>query len=95
MWFDGTVDMGGLDLHEPEAYGELGVIYYVQSKAWQMEWDAPHLNNVYDRAPYLHNGAAATLEEIFTRFNIYDWHGSTRDLTRRQFNDLIAYLEAF
>jgi len=95
MWFDGTVDMAGLDIHEPEAYGELGVVYYVQSKAWQMEWDAPHLKNVYSHPPYLHNGAAATLEEIFTRFNIYDWHGSTRDLTRRQFNDLIAYLEAF
>ena len=27
-------------------------------------FDVPHLNNVYDSAPYLHNGIAETLEEI-------------------------------
>ena len=29
--------------------------------------DVPHLNNIYDSAPYLHNGIADTLEEIWTR----------------------------
>ena len=34
--------------------------------------DVPHLNNIYDSAPYLHNGIADTLEEIWTRFNPND-----------------------
>ena len=38
----------------------------------QGKFDMPHLNNIYDSAPYLHNGMADTLEEIWTRFNPYD-----------------------
>ncbi len=43
----------------------------------QGKFDVPHLNNIYDSAPYLHNGMAPTLEEIWTRFNPYDKHGVT------------------
>ena len=32
----------------------------------QGTFDVPHLNNIYDSAPYLHNGMADTLEEIWT-----------------------------
>lgn len=56
-------------------------------------FDTPHLNNIYDSAPYLHNGAAHTLEEIWTRFNPYDTHGVTNDMTKDQLNDLIEYLK--
>ena len=56
-------------------------------------FDVPHLNNIYDSAPYLHNGIAPTLEEIWTRFNPYDEHGATNDMTKDQLNDLIEYLK--
>ena len=56
-------------------------------------FDAPHLSNIYDSAPYLHNGVAETLEEIWTRFNPYDQHGMTNDMTKDQLNDLIEYLK--
>ena len=56
-------------------------------------FDVPHLSNIYDSAPYLHNGAAETLEEIWTRFNLYDQHGMTNDMTKDQLNDLIEYLK--
>jgi YVTN family beta-propeller protein len=56
-------------------------------------FDVPHLNNIYDSAPYLHNGMALTLEEIWTRFNPYDEHGATNDMTKDQLNDLIEYLK--
>jgi cytochrome c peroxidase len=55
--------------------------------------DVPHLNNIYDSAPYLHNGSAETLEEIWTRFNPNDQHGVTNDMTKDQLNDLIEYLK--
>ena len=38
-------------------------------------------------------GMAATLEEIWTRFNPYDTHGVTNDMTKDQLNDLIEYLK--
>ncbi len=57
------------------------------------EFDVPHLNNIYDSAPYLHNGAAPTLEEIWTVFNPDDTHGVTNDMTKDQLNDLIEYLK--
>jgi YVTN family beta-propeller protein len=55
--------------------------------------DTPHLNNIYDSAPYLHNGMANTLEEIWTVHNPYDTHGYTNDMTKDQLNDLIEYLK--
>jgi YVTN family beta-propeller protein len=56
-------------------------------------FDVPHLNNIYDSAPYLHNGIADTLEEIWTRYNPDDEHGVTNDMTKDQLNDLIEYLK--
>jgi YVTN family beta-propeller protein len=57
------------------------------------EFDVPHLSNIYDSAPYMHNGIAETLEEIWTRYNPDDRHGVTNDLTKDQLNDLIEYLK--
>ena len=57
------------------------------------EFDTPHLTNIYDSAPYLHDGTAYSLEEIWTRFNTYDQHGVTNDLTKDQLNHLIEYLK--
>jgi hypothetical protein len=54
----------------------------------QGKFDAPHLNNIYDSAPYLHNGIANTLEEIWTRYNPYDEHGVTNDMTKDQLKQL-------
>jgi len=59
----------------------------------QGKFDTPHLSNIYDSAPYLHNGMAATLEEIWTVFNPEDRHGVTNDLIKDQLNDLIEYLK--
>ena len=59
----------------------------------QGKFDTPHLNNIYDSAPYLHNGMANTLEEIWTVHNPYDTHGYTNDMTKDQLNDLIEYLK--
>ena len=56
-------------------------------------FDVPHLNNIYDSAPYLHNGMAATLEQIWTVHNPDDRHGVTNDMTKDQLNDLIEFLK--
>ena len=56
-------------------------------------FDSPNLNNVYESAPYLHDGRAATLEEIWTKYNNNDEHGVANDMTKEQLNDLIEYLK--
>ncbi len=55
--------------------------------------DTPQLTNVALTAPYLHDGSARTLEEIWTVFNPKDTHGVTNDLTKDELNDLIEYLK--
>jgi YVTN family beta-propeller protein len=50
------------------------------------------LINIALHAPYLHDGSARTLEEIWTVYNPDDKHGRTNDLTKDELNDLIEYL---
>jgi YVTN family beta-propeller protein len=57
------------------------------------EIDVPQLTNVALTAPYLHDGSAHTLEEIWTVFNPKDTHGVTNDLSKDELNDLIEYLK--
>jgi YVTN family beta-propeller protein len=55
--------------------------------------DVPQLPNVAYSAPYLHDGSARSLEEIWTVFNPMDTHGVSNDLTKDELNDLIEYLK--
>jgi YVTN family beta-propeller protein len=56
-------------------------------------FDIPQLDRVYERPPYLHNGEALSLEEIWTKYNASDKHGVTSDMSKEQLNDLIEYLK--
>lgn len=53
---------------------------------------SPPLTNIALTAPYLHDGSARSLEEIWTVYNPNDKHGRTNDLTKDELNDLIEYL---
>lgn len=59
-----------------------------------IQFDTPHLNNIYASAPYLHDGRAATLEEIWTKYGKTDRHGVVNDMTKNQLNDLVDYLKS-
>jgi cytochrome c peroxidase len=54
----------------------------------------PPLRGVRARAPYLHDGRAATLLDVMVTHNPDDTHGRTSHLTREQLDLLIAYLES-
>ncbi|MGD0923427.1 MAG: beta-propeller fold lactonase family protein [Terriglobia bacterium] len=56
-------------------------------------FDTPQLDRVYEDAPYLHNGMALTLVEIWTVYNNQDKHGVTSDMRKEQLNDMIEYLK--
>ena len=96
MWFDAPVGLPYRvdDVFNAKEYGDLGTYIFADTGIPPIRLDVPHLHNIYDSAPSLHNGAARTLEEIWPRWSMLEGHGLTNDLTRRQFNDLIAYLKA-
>ena len=80
----------------PPPYYTRRVSFDVGTGSWldtNHKFDVPHLNNIYETPPYLHDGRAETLEEIWTRFNPYDQHGVTNDMTKDQLNDLIEFLK--
>jgi cytochrome c peroxidase len=57
-------------------------------------FDTPHLNNIIFSPPYLHDGRAASLEEIWTLYGKTEQHGAVNDLNKIQLNDLIEYLKS-
>jgi YVTN family beta-propeller protein len=82
--------------HTPPYYTDRKMSY-VQTLAATDDsilFDTPHLNDIYASAPYLHDGRAATLEEIWTKYGKKEKHGVINDLTKIQLNELIEYLKS-
>lgn len=59
---------------------------------YQNSFDTPTLIELWRTAPYLHDGRAATLQEVFTKSNSKDQHGATSHLSKEQLDDLVEYL---
>jgi cytochrome c peroxidase len=59
---------------------------------YRSRFDTPSLRGVYRNGPWLHDGRARTLHELFTEHNPKDVHGRTKGLTPQELNDLIAYV---
>jgi YVTN family beta-propeller protein len=57
------------------------------------EFDVPHLTGIGSKAPYLHDGRATTLEEIWTLPGVGDQHGVVSDLNKAELNDLVEFLK--
>ncbi|MDZ8117428.1 c-type cytochrome [Pontiella agarivorans] len=54
--------------------------------------DVPHLTEAWRTAPYLHDGRAATLQDLFNEFRHGDKYGNVSALTPEEKNDLIEYV---
>jgi YVTN family beta-propeller protein len=103
--FERTKDTKGIEIpeanrcitcHTPPYYTNRKLTY-VQTLAAtddSIMFDTPRLNDVYASAPYLHDGRAATLEEIWTKYGTTDKHGRVNDLSKIQLNDLVDYLKS-
>ncbi len=57
-------------------------------------FDTPTLVELWRTAPYLHDGRAATVEEVLTRFNPDDRHGRTSRLSKVELDELVAFLRS-
>ncbi len=55
-------------------------------------FDTPTVLGMWETAPYLHDGSAATLTEMLTTYNAGDLHGATSQLSPEQLQQLVQYL---
>jgi len=82
----------------PPPYGTDRKVHDVASKGyhdWDGNFDTPHLINVFERPPFMHDGRCYSLEEIWTEFNPDDTHGVTNDMMKEHLNALIEYMKTF
>ncbi|MDR1380523.1 MAG: c-type cytochrome [Tannerella sp.] len=56
-------------------------------------FDTPSLRELWRTAPYLYDGRAETLRDVFTKYNPGDRHGTTRHLSREELDALILYIK--
>jgi len=56
-------------------------------------FDTPHLLGIAASAPYLHDGRAQSLEELWTLYNTNDLHGVSSYMNKIQLNDLVEFLK--
>jgi cytochrome c peroxidase len=55
-------------------------------------FDTPSLRGLWDSAPYLHDGSAASLRDVLITRNPQGRHGRTAHLSEEEIRDLIAFL---
>lgn len=79
---------------KPFAMHDVGTGRTDKSEKMETKYDSPTLLGLYRSAPYLHDGSAATLEEVLTTQNKNDQHGHTNQLTPQQVGDLVEFLKA-
>lgn len=56
--------------------------------------NVPNLVEVWRTAPYLYDGRAATLKEVFTKYNKSNMHGDTKNLTDSEIDDLVEFVNS-
>lgn len=91
-------ETGCTDCHPAPLYTDLKT-HDVGTADGPDEWfgpqiDTPTLRFLYDSAPYLHDGSAATVLDVLTTHNPIDKHGSTTQLDGEELDDLAAFLLA-
>jgi YVTN family beta-propeller protein len=83
---------GCAECHSGPNYGGTARLAWVGTTRPDLRLDVPHLVGVFDSAPFLHDGRAATLQEVFTRYNPEGKHGRAHLLTPEELRDLIAFV---
>jgi cytochrome c peroxidase len=88
--FEGKAECSGC--HAGPKAGGTGRKAWIGTTSQGVELDVPHLMGVYDSYPYLHDGSAATLEEIFSKRNPQKLHGKADLLSEAELKDLLDYV---
>ena len=85
----------GCDLcHPPPLFTDLKMhdLGFGTPTDYRSRFDTPSLRECYRTAPYLHDGRAGTLGDIFVKHNPDNLHGRTQGLSAQELDDLVNYL---
>ncbi len=85
--------------HAPPTFSDrkmhdVGLTGYTSRVDFRVRFDTPSLIECYRTGPYLHDGRAETLREIFTEHNPTNAHGLTRGLSDVELDELVAFLRS-
>ena len=56
------------------------------------KFDTPSLVEVWRSAPYLHDGSAVSIRDVLTARNPEGQHGTVKNLTNEQLDDLVEFV---
>ena len=73
---------------------DIGMTGFTSDVDFRSRFDTPSLFECYRTGPFLHDGRAETLHEIFTDHNATNMHGLTTGLSEVELDDLVAYLRS-
>ena len=88
-------EVGCANCHVPPLFTDLRSYDVGTQNPYDQEardFDTPTLRELWRTAPYLHDGSAATLRQVFTTSNPQDHHGTTSQLKPQGLDDLAEYL---
>jgi cytochrome c peroxidase len=91
LLFEGKAGCSGC--HAGPHHGGTGISAWIgTTRSETLPVDVPQLTGVYDSAPYLHDGRARTLEEIWESYNPEQRHGKLHLLTPEDRQDVLRYV---
>lgn len=93
IFFSETV--GCADCHKPPLFTDMKFHNVGTRSRYDKptdRFDTPTLVEVWRSAPYLHDGSAATLVDVLTTRNEKDEHGTVKQLSPQEVQDLAAYV---
>lgn len=87
---------GCTDCHSGQLYTDMELYDVGTRRSFDntAKFDVPSLIETWRTAPYLHDGSAATLKEIFTKFNPKNKHGQTTELSKEDLDALLEYINS-
>jgi YVTN family beta-propeller protein len=88
-------EVGCANCHEPPLFTDLRSYDVGTQNPFDKEardFDTPTLRELWRTAPYLHDGSAPAMRDVFITRNPKDQHGKTSHLNPGQVDDLAAYL---
>ena len=85
---------GCIECHQPPLFSS-HELYHIGTGTGidaNKPFTVPTLKEVWRTAPYLHDGRAASIIEVITKFNEKESHGITSSLTEQEKHDLVEYV---
>jgi YVTN family beta-propeller protein len=85
---------GCINCHKGKYFTDMKKYDVGTSESWEadLEFDTPTLIEVWRTSPFLHDGRAATMLDVFKEHNKDDAHGTTQDLKDQELKDLAEFV---